>query len=32
MSVFGKKYLERWKPDLIVPVPLHPRKKKDERF
>lgn len=32
MSIFGKKYLERWKPDLIVPVPLHPRKKKDERF
>lgn len=32
MSVFGKKYLERWKPDLIVPVPLHPRKKRMRGF
>ena len=27
-----KKYLERWKPDLIVPVPLHPRKKRMRGF
>lgn len=32
MSVFGKKYLERWKPDLIVPVPLHPGKKRMRGF
>ena len=32
MSIFGKKYLERWKPDLIVPVPLHPRKKRMRGF
>ena len=32
MSIFGKKYLERWKPDLIVPVPLHPRKKRTRGF
>ena len=26
MSIYGKNYLERWRPQLIVPVPLHPRK------
>lgn len=32
MYVFGKKYLERWKPELIVPVPLHSRKKRMRGF
>ena len=27
-----KKYLERWRPQLIVPVPLHPRKKRNRGF
>lgn len=32
MYVFGKKYLERWKPELLVPVPLHSRKKRMRGF
>ena len=32
MSIYGKKYLERWRPQLIVPVPLHPRKKRNRGF
>ncbi len=32
MSVYGKKYLERWKPQLIVPVPLHSAKKRMRGF
>ncbi|MEQ2371316.1 double zinc ribbon domain-containing protein [Blautia sp. CLA-JM-H16] len=32
MSVYGRKYLERWKPQLLVPVPLHPSKKRMRGF
>lgn len=32
MSVYGRRYLERWKPQLIVPVPLHPAKKRMRGF
>ena len=32
MSIYGKKCLERWKPQLIVPVPLHPAKKRMRGF
>ena len=32
MSVYGRKYLERWKPQLIVPVPLHSAKKRMRGF
>ena len=32
LSIYGRKELERWKPDLIVPVPLHPRKKRMRGF
>ena len=39
MGIFMQKFLEkfkrkplRWKPDLVVPVPLHPRKKRMRGF
>ena len=32
ISIYGRKYLERWKPQLIVPVPLHSRKKRMRGF
>lgn len=32
MYVFGKKYLDRWKPELLVPVPLYSRKKRMRGF
>ena len=32
MSIYGRRHLERWKPDLIVPVPLHPAKKRMRGF
>ena len=32
MSMYGRRYLERWKPQLIVPVPLHPAKKRMRGF
>lgn len=32
MSVYGRKYLERWKPELIVPVPLYLAKKRMRGF
>ena len=32
MSVYGRKCLERWKPQMIVPVPLHPSKKRRRGF
>ena len=32
MSIYAKKYLNRWKPQLIVPVPLHPGKQRMRGF
>ena len=32
MYVFGKKYLDRWNPELLVPVPLYSRKKRMRGF
>ena len=32
ISIYGRKYLERWKSQLIVPVPLHSRKKRMRGF
>lgn len=32
MSMYGRRYLERWNPQLIVPVPLHPAKKRMRGF
>lgn len=32
MCMYGAGEIRRWKPDLIVPVPLHPRKKRMRGF
>lgn len=32
MCVYGKQEIERWRPDLIVPVPLHWRKQRSRGF
>ena len=32
MSIYGKQYMERWTPQLIVPVPLYPGKKRMRGF
>lgn len=32
MSEYGKKELLRWKPDLIIPIPLHEKKRKQRGF
>ncbi len=29
---YGKREIERWKPDLLIPVPLHPSKKRKRGF
>ena len=32
ISIYGRQYLERWKPQMVVPVPLHSRKKRMRGF
>lgn len=32
MCIYGEREVKRWKPDLIVPIPLHPRKQRRRGF